>query len=518
MLHSFVDWADWFFQRKNQCRSMKHRPRKRNVRLMLECLEDRTVPSGIWETLAPMAFGQTTPESGVIDDQLYVFSGEGPWPSPILQRYNPATDTWTTMAPMSTSRGSAVGEAIGTNLYAIGGGLQGDWNNPTGIVEIYDASTNTWGFGASMPTPRVYGASAVIDGKIYVAGGEANYNVFSTLTIYDPGTNTWTTGPAMPTARGGARGVAIDGKLYVIGGSTVYYAQNTVGVVEIYDPATNTWTTGPSMPTPRAHFTIGVIDGKIYATGGMYRPSGQPPLLTDVVEVYDPMTSLWSTETPVPETRMYGTAEAIQGKLYVAGGFNWLLPNPNLNTLLVFSPVSNETPVVNAGADASIYEGSAFVSSGFFTDANPDTWTATVDFGDASGEQALTLNADKTFNLNHLYPDNGVYTMTVTVDDGAGGIGTDTAQVIVETPAQGVQDMITAIQGLSQLNSGEQNALTAKLDAAIVSLDRAKPNAAKGQLGAFINQVKAFKKTGRLDAATADLLIDEAQELIGLIV
>jgi hypothetical protein len=33
-----------------------------------------------------------------------------------------------------------------------------------------------------------------------------------------------------------------------------------------------------------------------------------------------------------------------------------------------------------------------------------DMWTATVDYGDGSGIQPLTLNEDKTFTLSHEYP------------------------------------------------------------------------------------------------------------------
>jgi len=50
-----------------------------------------------------------------------------------------------------------------------------------------------------------------------------------------------------------------------------------------------------------------------------------------------------------------------------------------------------------------------------FTDAGADTWTATVNYGDGSGAKPLTLNADKTFGLSHVYADNDVYTVTVTV-------------------------------------------------------------------------------------------------------
>ena len=74
--------------------------------------------------------------------------------------------------------------------------------------------------------------------------------------------------------------------------------------------------------------------------------------------------------------------------------------------------VNNVDPAVDAGPDATIDEGSTFTQCGSFTDPGADTWTATVDYGDGSGEQPLLLNSDKTFNLSHTYADDGVYTVT----------------------------------------------------------------------------------------------------------
>ena len=103
------------------------------------------------------------------------------------------------------------------------------------------------------------------------------------------------------------------------------------------------------------------------------------------------------------------------------------------DTLVV--TVNNAAPVVTAGPDATVNEGSAFASSGSFTDPGSDAWTATVDYGDGTGAQALALNSDKTFALNHTYADNGTYTVTVTVRDDDGGTGSDTATVTVRNVA-----------------------------------------------------------------------------------
>ena len=83
--------------------------------------------------------------------------------------------------------------------------------------------------------------------------------------------------------------------------------------------------------------------------------------------------------------------------------------------------MNNVAPVVSAGGDVTVDEGSVFAQSGSFTDPGANTWTATVNYGDGGGVQPLVLNANKTFALSHTYADNGSFTVTVTVTDDDGG-------------------------------------------------------------------------------------------------
>jgi hypothetical protein len=97
--------------------------------------------------------------------------------------------------------------------------------------------------------------------------------------------------------------------------------------------------------------------------------------------------------------------------------------------------INNVAPTVSAGGNASINEGATFTRNGSFTDPGADTWTATVNYGDGSPAQALTLGASKTFNLSHEYADNGVFTVTVTVTDDDGGVGPASFTVTVNNVA-----------------------------------------------------------------------------------
>ncbi len=84
--------------------------------------------------------------------------------------------------------------------------------------------------------------------------------------------------------------------------------------------------------------------------------------------------------------------------------------------------VSNVVPVVSLGADTQLDLGDPFTRPGSFADQGADTWTATVNYGDGSGTNPLTLTG-KSFTLNHLYTSSGAYRVTVTVTDDDGGVG-----------------------------------------------------------------------------------------------
>ncbi|HVX86712.1 MAG TPA: CARDB domain-containing protein [Phycisphaerae bacterium] len=80
-------------------------------------------------------------------------------------------------------------------------------------------------------------------------------------------------------------------------------------------------------------------------------------------------------------------------------------------------------PSVTVGDDTTLHEGDTLNRFGSFTDPDAgQTFSATVNFGDGSGDQVLALNPDNTFSLAHRYDDNGSYTVTVTVSDNAGGV------------------------------------------------------------------------------------------------
>jgi PKD repeat protein len=111
--------------------------------------------------------------------------------------------------------------------------------------------------------------------------------------------------------------------------------------------------------------------------------------------------------------------------------------------------LTGEPPVVDAGVDRTVDEGSPFAAAGSFTDPDlGDTWTAAVDYGDGTGLQALALIGN-TFQLGHVYADNGAYTVTVAVTDSDAQVGGDSLSVTVRNVAPTVEAGAdrTAVEG-----------------------------------------------------------------------
>lgn len=140
--------------------------------------------------------------------------------------------------------------------------------------------------------------------------------------------------------------------------------------------------------------------------------------------------------------------------------------------------VNNLAPEVDAGPDGTIYESGTFTGSGSFTDPGTDTWTATVNYGDGSGTQPLAISG-KTFNLDHVYADDGIYSLTVAVTDDDGDTGTDTLEVTVidVPPEEQIEDISDffddSVDSGELVGSGPGGSASGKLGAIRNMLDEA---------------------------------------------
>ena len=116
--------------------------------------------------------------------------------------------------------------------------------------------------------------------------------------------------------------------------------------LEVFDPATNTWNTPVTtgIPTRRYEHTANIINGKIYLIGGY---NGSYP---DNVDAFDPSTNTWSTSatsgTFTP--RMSLTSSVVNDKIYVLGGMVAVTGLNILNANEIFTPANADVKTNDA--------------------------------------------------------------------------------------------------------------------------------------------------------------------------
>jgi hypothetical protein len=141
----------------------------------------------------------------------------------LLQVYDPVTDNWNTKAPMPTAREGAAAGVIDGKLYVVGGqneniAIPGNSDHIFNKLEVYDPASDTWSTRAPMPTARISSTAGVVNGILYVAGGNNGLAQLNIVEAYDPVSNTWTTCTPMPETRDGPFSGVFDGVFYVAGG------------------------------------------------------------------------------------------------------------------------------------------------------------------------------------------------------------------------------------------------------------------------------------------------------------
>ncbi|MFN9594102.1 MAG: right-handed parallel beta-helix repeat-containing protein, partial [Pirellulaceae bacterium] len=137
------------------------------------------------------------------------------------------------------------------------------------------------------------------------------------------------------------------------------------------------------------------------------------------------------------------------------------------NTKTIGDVASQQAPIVTfwtepEAAITSLIAGETLTFTGSFADSDSTRWSATVDYGDGSALEVLTLSDQQTFTLQHRYPKAspaGVpYRVLVRVTDNSGlvGVASFTLDVINQAPVLNPGD----VRITSQLSEGGTATLT----------------------------------------------------------
>ena len=286
--------------------------------------------TGKWSATTDMLQARAYPMVVKLNDGSVLVAGGAFNGIPIAaaERYSPDYGGWMQAGTMNSPRtqGTATLLPDGRVLVVGGGIVSAPTFAATATAEIYDPATNSWTLVTPMSRARTLHTAILLnDGDVLVAGGATAYTgsigtVTALAEIYDPRADTWHAAAPMSVARymGSAARLA-NGQVLVVGGwSYTTDFDPSLSTAEIYDPAANRWTATGSMSTGRARFALVTLaDGRLLAAGGV----GPTYRMLGTSELWDPASGGWVGTGSLPAAIMWPAIAVLQdGRALIAGG------------------------------------------------------------------------------------------------------------------------------------------------------------------------------------------------------
>lgn len=175
-------------------------------------------------------------------------------------KYDPISNSWSTIATMNSARCRFQLVSCGDMLYALGGSFDDEFIPPTQYspCEVYNTKSNSWKSIAPMPPScRSQHAAVTWSKYIYISGGLDCDTELSSVYCYDVEGQKWTEKSPMLAPRADHTMVCINDRIFVCGG---WYEEGNLRrlhkTVDVYDISSDTWSKFAEVPSPRFHVAI----------------------------------------------------------------------------------------------------------------------------------------------------------------------------------------------------------------------------------------------------------------------
>ncbi|NHF58978.1 galactose oxidase [Flavobacteriaceae bacterium TP-CH-4] len=230
----------------------------------------------------------------VYDDKIHIIAAmTGGWPNETptthVYTYDPSTDSWSKghKIPENRRRGAAGVVLNDGKVYVVCGIKNGHIGDHQKWLDRYDPTTGDWETLADAPRTRDHFQAAVTGGKLYAVAGR---NTGSTddpfggtvaeVDVYDIEQNRWETLPHhLPTERAGNAAILFDGELVVAGGESPIQ-EKAHNEVEALNLSTHQWRRLPSLLEGRHGTGLLEFEGALYIASGCGNRGGEPELVT----------------------------------------------------------------------------------------------------------------------------------------------------------------------------------------------------------------------------------------------
>jgi len=228
-------------------------------------------------------------------------------------RYNPATDTWTSVSGVGapSPRHTHSAAWTGREMLVYGG-------NASRTGGRYDPVTDTWRpmSTANAPAGAVYAASVWTGQELVIWGGDNGFTA-NTGGRYNPKTDTWLpTTPSPLAARASMPAVWTGSEMLIWSGYDVHIGQLYQDGAR-YNPKTGVWTPISVASAPAGTFSNTAVwtGSEMVVWGGVSGDSGHGR--------YNPTTNTWRTvsSTGAPTSRYLHNAVWTGSEMLVQGGW-----------------------------------------------------------------------------------------------------------------------------------------------------------------------------------------------------
>ncbi|MBX7096868.1 MAG: DUF1668 domain-containing protein [Myxococcaceae bacterium] len=291
--------------------------------------------AGAWVARAPLKFARAEFATAVHDGLIYVFGGTTGSTVGTVEVYDPAVNQWALAKSMPTPRRMAIAATLGPRIYVVGG-FKADENlnqlTYTNVTEAYEPATNTWTTLAPPPFPVAFNtvlgnqfeAGAVLGGKLRVLLFDTQGNK---AFDFDPAMNTWTeVQPPAPMIDSVQVAVSA-GTLYAIGGGR---RMGTGGdFTRLASGPPDFWTnltplrpasSGGSLVRRECVALVGTANAVAALGGSVHDYNQGMPTVVSAVDVFDPASLTWKSGPPLAHARQSLGAVAIGNTIYAIGG------------------------------------------------------------------------------------------------------------------------------------------------------------------------------------------------------
>jgi len=313
--------------------------------VMTGAVWSRTAQANTWTQLSSMATARDQFTGCLISNEVFVFGGNDPTGFNLFcgEKYNILTDTWSGIAdnphyenPSASERGveELSGVALNGKFYVFGayGGYNESGNYGVfNYNEMYDPATDTWTTLAKKPTTTAAAVAVTYENKIYLFGGHLSDEGpdeqvwYKAVEAYDPATNSWAHITEMPKRLGSMAVAVHNGRAYIIGGIITDEGLPNDEIMA-YDFQTGEWIRNYCTLSPEAlggypyATQTPVLNGKAYLVGGIEGESLANHWTSKRCIVFDIEAKRWELRTDLPAPRCNHLTVIKDNLVYVIGG------------------------------------------------------------------------------------------------------------------------------------------------------------------------------------------------------